>query len=72
MFVSYGTICVICNKVKFITIITHMLSELTHFIFYNNKYTFVTTDTTFTIKRTYFTKINTGPLTGPKYDPFRR
>ena len=58
---------IICNKVKFITNITNV-TEIHTFYFYNNRHTCIITDTTFTTKHTYFIKINTSPVAGPKWD----
>jgi hypothetical protein len=66
--VSCDIMCVICSKVKFIINITQV-TGIHIFYFYNNKHIFTITDTTFTTKHTYFIKINTGPVTGPKCDP---
>ena len=53
--------CVICSQIKFITNITNVTGIHT-FYFYNDRYIFITTDTTFTTKHTYFIKINTFSL----------
>ena len=60
---------VVCNKLKFITNITNVTGIHT-FYFYNNRHTCITTDTKFTTKHTYFIKINTDLVMGPKCDPF--
>ena len=59
---------IVCSKVKFITQISLMLPEFMHFIFIIID-TFITTDTTFTIKHISFIKNNTNPVTGPKCNP---
>jgi hypothetical protein len=63
--------CVVCSKVNFITNITNS-TRIHTFYFYNNKHTFINTDTTFTTKHTNFIKINTGPVAGPKCSPTKR
>ncbi len=45
--VRYYKMCVTCSKIKFITNITNV-TEIHTFYFYNNKYTFITTDIIFT------------------------
>ena len=53
------------NKNKCGDIISHIectnVTGIHTFYFYNNKHIFITTNTTFTTKHTYFFKINTGP-----------
>jgi hypothetical protein len=61
MSVKCCTMCVVCSKVNFITNITNS-TRIHTFYFYNNKYTFINTDTTFITKHINFIKINSGPL----------
>jgi hypothetical protein len=49
MCVSYGKLCVICNKIEFTANITQV-TGIHIFCFYNNKHTFTTTNTKFTVK----------------------
>ena len=57
--------CVICSKINFITNIINSIRIHT-FYFYNNKHTFINTDTTFITKHINFIKINTNLVVGPK------
>jgi hypothetical protein len=54
--------CVVCSKVNFITNIINSIRIHT-FYFYNNKHTFINTDTICITKHTNFIKINTDPMT---------
>ena len=60
--------CVVCSKINFITNITNS-TRIHIFYFYNNKHTFINTNTTFITKYTNFIKINTGLVAGPKCSP---
>ena len=55
---------IVCSNIKFITNITNITGIHTSY-FYNNKHIFIITDITFTIKHTYFIKINTDPVARP-------
>jgi hypothetical protein len=55
---------VIFSKVKSITNFTHVTGTF----YFTIIDTFTTTNTIFTTKHIYFTKINTGPITRPKCD----
>ena len=68
MCVSCCKMYIICSKIKFIINIINVTIIHT-FYFYNNRHTFITKDTTFTIKYTYFIEINTSPVARPKCDP---
>ena len=57
--------CVICSKINFITNIINSIRIHT-FYFYNNKHTYINTDTTFITKHINFIKINTNLVVGPK------
>ena len=50
-------ICVVCSKINFIINIINF-TKIRIFYFYNNKYTFIHTNTKFTAKNTTFIKIN--------------
>jgi hypothetical protein len=54
--------CVVLYKNNFTRIHT--------FYFYNNRHTYINTNTTFTIIHTNFIKINKILMTGPKCSPF--
>ena len=56
------------SKVNFITNIINS-TRIHTFYFYNNKHTFINTDTTFTTKHTNFIKINKSLVVGPKCSP---
>ena len=66
IYVKCCKMCVVYSKVNFIIYITNSI-RIQSFYFYNNKYIYINTDTTFTTKHTNFTKINTGPVAGPKF-----
>jgi hypothetical protein len=68
MYVRYNKMCIVCNKVNFITNIINS-TRIHTFYFYNNKDTFINTDTIFITKHTNFIKINTSPVAGPKCSP---
>jgi hypothetical protein len=68
MYVKCCKMYVVCSKVNFIINITNF-TRIHTFYFYNNKHTFLNTDTAFTIKHTNFIKINTGHMVGPKCSP---
>ena len=59
---------IVCSKVNFITNITNS-TRIHTFYFYNNKHTFINTDTTFITKHINFIKINTDSIAGPKRSP---
>jgi hypothetical protein len=60
-------VLVVVNLIKLS--LSLMLPKFKHFIFIIID-TFITTDTTFTTKQTYIIKINIGPVTGLKCDPY--
>ena len=60
--------CVVCNKVSFITNILNS-TRIHTFSFYNNKHIFINTDIIFITKHINFIKINIDPVTEPKYFP---
>ena len=57
-----------CSKVKFLTNINHVTGIHTFYL-YNNKHTYITTNTNFTTKHIHFIKTNIDPIMGPKCDP---